>query len=292
MDRINLNDFVYVLALLRGGTLTRAGEILDVNYTTVARNIKKIEEFANVKLFKEGNGRYVPTELTCLLMSDLEQMEETFKNLKDKLAKFHKANNEKIVITCPSSVAQYLVLPLFDEFRKIYPGIELVISGNSDLVDLNCGSADIALRVTNDPPENLIGYKVGTITRAVYCSQHYYNNHFTAKDVALTILSPLKTDSEVEEALNIKGSVGPNYINLDGMKIMQTSIEAGLGIGALPCYIGDNMPGLVKIPDSNLKTEYDFWILNHPADKKSSSLKNFKSFFIDKMRTKRDLFVK
>ena len=64
MDWSNLEYFVSVA---RGGSLSKAASKLDVNHSTVARRLDKLESDLNVKLFNRRNKGYELTKLGLAL---------------------------------------------------------------------------------------------------------------------------------------------------------------------------------------------------------------------------------
>ncbi len=45
---------------------------------------------------------------------------------------------------------------------------------------------------------------------------------------------------------------------------LSQAIEAGLGIGFVPCFIGDRIPGLVRLLTTPMTFDASLWLLTHP----------------------------
>ena len=61
--------------------------------------------------------------------------------------------------------------PAFSSFMTRYPGIALTVMCSDRELSLGRREADAALRMTDSPPEYLVGRKVGRVKFAVYGSK-------------------------------------------------------------------------------------------------------------------------
>jgi DNA-binding transcriptional LysR family regulator len=62
-------------------------------------------------------------------------------------------------------------------FVSDYPDISLDFIGSYEALSLTRGEADVAVRVTDSPPEHLIGRRLGQYAVAVYASTEYLTTH-------------------------------------------------------------------------------------------------------------------
>src|SRR5690606_34541348 len=60
---------------------------------------------------------------------------------------------------------------VFAAFIARYPGVALTVLTGDDALSLTRREADVALRMTNTPPEYAVGRKVGRVDFAVYASR-------------------------------------------------------------------------------------------------------------------------
>ena len=56
------------------------------------------------------------------------------------------------------------------------------------------------------------------------------------------------------------------------------SVEAGTGIGPLPCFIADASPNLVRLADINPDFSAGLWLLTHPDLRQSARVRAFMDF--------------
>ena len=56
------------------------------------------------------------------------------------------------------------------------------------------------------------------------------------------------------------------------------AVEAGTGIGPLPCFIADASPNLVRLSDINPDFSAGLWLLTHPDLRQSARVRAFMDF--------------
>ena len=67
------------------------------------------------------------------------------------------------------------------------------------------------------------------------------------------------------------------------------AVEPGLGIGHLPCFIGDARPGLVRLGPPNPDFSADLWLLTHPDLRQSPRVRVFLDFLAAEIAPQRHL---
>lgn len=107
-----------------------------------------------------------------------------------------------------------------------------------------CLEADIAIRVTNSPPETLIGKKIGKVASTVYGSQTYLERmrarHETPRWIGVNCC-----DYHQHWTKELSGDETFNFY-VDEPIITHETVRQGLGLAILPCHMGDRDPALVR----------------------------------------------
>jgi DNA-binding transcriptional LysR family regulator len=178
-------------------------------------------------------------------------------------------------------------------FRALRPAIMVeVILGNAPL-NLARGEADIALRATDDPPENLFGRQVATIAWAPYAASSEpplpslgEGPPFEREWVSYAgQLSALKARRFIDER------VGNERIGFrsDSVTGAAAAVAAGVGIAYLPCMLGDLHPGLRRVGAVEHELDDALWLLTHPDIRKSEPVRDFMKHCIDAVGRNRRL---
>jgi DNA-binding transcriptional LysR family regulator len=79
----------------------------------------------------------------------------------------------------------------------------------------------------------------------------------------------------VKAARYVRERVAPERIVLKTSAVLglAEAIEAGLGVGPLPCFIGDQKPGLRRLMAPNPEFGTALWLLTHPDIRQSPRIR-------------------
>lgn len=153
------DDLRYVLAVARRGTLTSAGDELRVTHTTVGRRLRALECAMSVRLFDRTPDGLVPTPAGQELVAAATQMEAELQAARRRImgrdAELHGALRVSIFDFLLWRCADAL-----ESFMRRYPRVDLTITTSLDAVSLARREADVAIRLTDQPPELLLGRRV------------------------------------------------------------------------------------------------------------------------------------
>jgi DNA-binding transcriptional LysR family regulator len=292
-SELSWDDLRIIRAIGKGGALSSAAEILGINSSTIARRLTKVEETLSVTLFDRRRTGYVATPDGEELLALAERVELDVVSVARRVTGRVQGHVGDLRITTSDSLLLYFLSPMIAEFKVRNPSIRLeVIMGNSPL-NLARGESDIAIRATENPPENLFGRKVATIAWAPYgslpnavASWAGTRAMFDCQWVSYTgNLSGLKASKLIEQRVQ--------YDNIayrtDSVAGAAAAIAAGLGIGYLPCMLGDITPGLARVGAIEPELDDDLWLLTHPDIRKSERIYAFMTHCVRAIRKRRDL---
>lgn len=131
-------------AAARHLSFTRAAEELHVTQAAVSHQVKSLEEYLGIKLFRRFN--------RSLLLTDegqayLPTMTKSFDLMSDATARLAKKDpsGPLTVSVLPSFAARWLV-PRLGRFRRAHPEIDLRIDPATEMVDFGRGDVDVGIR--------------------------------------------------------------------------------------------------------------------------------------------------
>ncbi len=261
-----LNDLRFVCAVAETGTLSGAARRLKVNHATVFRRIEAFEQHLGATLFERSKGRYLPTAAGEELARAGAEIERAATESLRKVTGRDLRATGLVRVTTTDSIAQGLVVPMAPACRKAHPGILLQVIMSNEFYNLSKRDADIAIRVTRKPPEHLIGKKTGVVAMAVYGSLGYLQQR-TGKDLARHDWIALDDSVGHNASLAWLGRIKPldevSYRTNSFMGVTSACV-AGLGLAVLPCFLGDQQPGLKRMTAPLDECANDLWILTHP----------------------------
>ena len=276
MNALAWDDFRLVKAIADAGGMTGAAAALGVNHSTVFRRLGQIEEAVGQTLFERHKTGYVATVAGEDMAQLAARMDEDVSAFARKIAGRENAPSGEVRITTTDTLFLHLLVPIFAMLRLAHPSIRLDIVIANQALNLSRRDADIAIRASDSPPEALVGRKLATLAWAVY--GHASADNAQPETSALfeqpwvTLGDQL---SHIKAARYVRERVAPERIVLKTSAVlgMAEAIEAGIGIGPLPCFIGDQRSGLRRVMQPNPDFGTALWLLTHPDIRQSPRIR-------------------
>ena len=163
--------------------------------------------------------------------------------------------------------------------------LELIVS--QDLKDLSSREADIAIRVTSQPPDYLIGKKLVSICEGIYANQHYLaqtkNNH---------VLILWRDEDRLPSWAQRYFPESKKILRVDDFSSMHAAVKAGLGVAKMPCYSSDMLmdKSIKRLNLSLTSSNIGLWVLHHSDLKQTKRIQVCKEFLISTLLEHRTFF--
>lgn len=262
--RLEYPDLALILALVRGGSLVRASQLLKVDVSTVFRAVRRLEAALGQQLFEKSRAGYLPTTLAQTLAEQAERAEQALDAARIGVEQGGEVISGTVRLTCTDSVLQGLLLPALAQFMPAYPALTIELSTSNDFANLSRRDADIALRLTRTPPEHLVGRCLAQVSYRVCGSEAYLKSVDPADLAALTWIAPddfLPDHPTIAWRRQQWPGVVPGY-RCNSMLSVTELVRAGLGVAALPDFlIGDGLHALTgPLPGCDTA----LWLLTRP----------------------------
>ncbi|MCJ8321339.1 MAG: LysR family transcriptional regulator [Colwellia sp.] len=258
-----LKSMVVFAQVIEQGSLSAAAKHLGLSRAVVSYHLKKLETQLEVKLLNRttrainlteaGQAYYERCRVIAEQASAANQQIENFKNEPVGLLK----------ITCPVNVGLQTVVPALNEFKKIYPKIDLDVMLTDEVVNIMKEGIDLAIRGAPLPDSGLQASKLATLQTCLCAAPAYFLQYGRPKNPAdlsnhqwviykLTSGTVTLTKGSRSFTVNTKGSISTN-----NSAARTAFVEAGHGLGRIPKY--DALP---KIKAGTLEMVLDDYTLN------------------------------
>lgn len=279
------DDLLYVLSVGRSGSLSGAARALKVNHSTVFRRIGQIEEQLGVRLFDRQRDGYTPTAAGEAVIALADRMDEDVTALERRLAGEDLRPSGTVRVTTTDTMIP-TVTPMCGAFRRIYPEICVELVTGNQFLNLSRRDADVALRPSLEPPENLHGRRLASLAFAIYGSPAYLAaaggadlaraHQWVGLDETLSHLSAYRWISE---------TVSPERIGFKASSFVavQEAARAGMGLAILPCYMAEPFADLTRIGDPVPELTTAFWLLVHEDLRRTARVRAFIDFIAAEM---------
>lgn len=255
------DDARMFLAFARAGSFSAAAKRLGVQHSTISRRIHALEKDLATPLLERGASGYVLTDAGEELRESAARIEREFLSFEAASTGQSDAPSGELRVTAIANMASSLLMPLFARFSTAYPNIDLRVEVTNDSVRLAERDADVALRQTNTPGETLIGTRLTTVASAVYGSIEYCAalaaGHAPEKWIGVDCCEYHRTwTKQARPQLD-------HSLCVDDTALTAAALKEGLGVGYLPCFMGDSEPTLVRFREPEKQHELGLWLLYH-----------------------------
>ena len=257
------DDFKFVHTLARAGTVRQAGAVLGVHASTVVRRLDALERNLGVKLFSRTRDgmRLAPAGQEVLEALDRVALE--METITRRLRARDASLSGTVSLSAPELLLNLLVSRL-GTFKTEYPDVSLDLRPGEQSGVAQSTPADLAIRVTSSPPPDLIGRNLGRYTFGVYGIPALLNpSESAAVGEQLCWIDSVQPHAGAGE---LKRKFYPAVEQLfvsENALIRLAALRLGLGIGPLPCLVGDFYPELVRAAAEPLDVG-ELWLLSHP----------------------------
>lgn len=251
--RIDWEDLRFVLAVAEANSLAAAARALGVNHTTVLRRVGSFEQKLGVRLFDRLPSGYTLTAGGEELLAVARQMAETVTELERRLTGQDLRLEGSLRITTTDTLMASILPSILAAFRQRHPGVLLEVSTSNALANLSHRDADVAIRPAVDSPDALVGRRIASVAFAIYAAPSYLQE--------CRVASVDEVDFARERWIGLGDALAstsvarwmraalpsPAALRCDSLVAAREAAVAGIGLTALPCYLGDTTPGLIRI---------------------------------------------
>ena len=282
MPPLDWDDLRFALAVASGGSLAAGARRIGVNHTTVLRRIAAMEERLGVRLFERLPSGYALTPRGEELVEAARAIDETVSHLELRLAGTDLSVSGPVRVTTTDTLMASLLPRILAALKGAHPGIEVEVTTSNLFLNLTRREADIAIRPADDPPPALFGRRISSVGFAVFGRRDAYgaqilapaelghhpwivpDDSLSATAAARWILSELPNARVAARA--------------DSFVTMAALAEAGLGLAALPCYLGDRSTELTRLSAPIEAMRTGLWLLTHEHLSRTARIRTFMEF--------------
>ena len=283
------DDYQFILALARHKTVRGAAQTLGVNHSTVSRRLAWLNQSERQVLFERIQGGYQITEFGQNWLTAAEEMEAVILSADRKQrANQNSTLTGKVSISVSVPIAEFLLSNSLGEFRSAYPNIQLCIDATEVNVNLDRSEADVVLRSAVCPPEHLVG------RRLIPYSVGFYGNREYMRNTLPQDYSWIGSQDEAETLEWIKDSPYPEAplaTSTTGYHMRYLALSAGMGLARAACFMADQNPKLVRLPNTDVFESLDLWVLTHPDLRASPRIRAVMGFLADTILNQRALII-
>jgi len=259
------DDIQFLLALIRNGSVRGAAAALKVNHATVSRRMKALEHRFGSRLVQRTPDGYALTSDGQVIYDSGKKIEHEFGIARQLVQGSDESVSGKVRITLTDVLLQ-LVSPALTALLAEHPGLELETSVSAQLSDIARRNADIALRLTTQPPDDLVGKKLGQMPIAVYAAKSL---GLDPDKVDLNTIAWIRWQEPWRQG-NHESWPRDRYpdarvsVRVDSYAALEQMVALGIGVALLTPWSANYRDDLVQLTDTIDELGIDLWVLIHP----------------------------
>lgn len=242
-------------AVADAGSLTHAGDKLNLSQSAVSRQIRALEESLNSTLFHRHARGLILTEQGELLFDATSAMS---KRLDAAAARIRDSEEEvfgELRVTTTFGFGTLWLAPRLPKLYEKYPDLKVDLMLEERVLDLPMREADVAIRMKEPSQADLIRKRLMTVRMQLYASREYLDQHGTPAgidDIKHHRLICQNTNAAQvgAGALLVQELITHNpqsMLTVNNYFGVLQGVLHNLGIGVLPDYVTHDFPDLVHV---------------------------------------------
>jgi len=271
------DDLRIFLAVARECSISGGANRLKVQHSTVSRRIRSLEAQLGTTLFERKKSGFELTAAGEELQDSAERIEREVVSLEGMLSNQDHIEAGELTVTAINNMASTILLPVFARFSLEQPETRLHIQVSNKYVSLAERQADIAIRLTNTPPETLVGTRLTTVASTVYGSRNYLAS--LAQGGKLKWLG-IECCAFHRSWTNAACPDHDHNFYVDDTLLTVATLKQDLGLAYLPCFMGDDEESLQRYRPPDPAHDLGLWLLYHADLKQNKRVQLFRAHMI------------
>jgi DNA-binding transcriptional LysR family regulator len=282
-------------AVADAGSLTHAGDKLNLSQSAVSRQIRGLEESLHATLFHRHARGLILTEQGELLFDATSAM---VKRLDTASARIRDSEEEvfgELKVTTTMAFGSLWLVPRLNKLYEKYPDLKIDLMLEERVLDLPMREADVAIRMKEPSQADLIRKKLMTVQMRLFASPDYLAENGTPKRLS-DISNHRLVFQNVKSAQVVAGiSLVQHLMTYDIRSLLTVNNYFGvlqgvinnIGIGILPDYVTQDFPDLVSVLPEVTSADVPVFLAYPEELRQSKRIAAFRDFVQDEIITYR-----
>lgn len=242
-------------AVADAGSLTRAGDLLNLSQSAVSRQVRALEESLDATLFHRHARGLILTEQGEFLFDATKSMK---KRLDAAAARIRDSADEvfgELRVTTTFGFGTLWLAPRLPKLYEKYPDVKIDLMLEERVLDLPMREADVAIRMKEPSQADLIRKRLMTVRMQLYATRQYLNRKGVPQQVEEISKHRLICQSPNSVQVGAGALLVQHLMTCNPQSMLTVNNYFGvlqgvlnnLGIGVLPDYVTEDFPDLVQV---------------------------------------------
>ncbi|MFI8398266.1 MULTISPECIES: LysR family transcriptional regulator [unclassified Pseudomonas] len=172
------------VCVIECGSISAAAEQVGQTPSAVSRTLSKLEAKLDTTLINRTTRRMDLTEEGKYFFEQAKLILDQMDQLEERLSSRQQTPSGRLRINAASPFMLHAIVPYIDEFRQLYPDIQLELNSNDLIIDLLEQSTDVAIRIGTLADSTLHARSLGCSPLLIVASPAYLKKHGAPRQVA------------------------------------------------------------------------------------------------------------
>ena len=180
----SIEELLAFITVVDTGSIVAAADKLQQTPSGVSRSLTRLESKLGVTLLERTTRKMKLTHEGTLFVDKVRQILADLNQAEDALLHSDRETSGLIRLDSATPFVLHVLVPLLQEFRTLYPKIEIELQSNDQIIDLLENKTDIAFRFGALNDSSLHHKLVCTSRLYIVASPDYLKTHGTPKQAA------------------------------------------------------------------------------------------------------------
>ena len=277
---LSWDEFRLVKAISDSRSLGGAADVLGLNHSTVFRRLAALEATVGARLFERSRGGYEPTTAGAEMISLATKMAESIVEFERRVAGRDAKPTGQLRVTTAGAIGQHFMPAVLTQFQEQNRGVVIELILADHILNLARREADVSIRLTDDPPETLVGRRICVVRWATYCRRDLLASLESSKVDSAPFIGFADHLGHPAARRWIETQIRPGRIaaKVNSLHSIRELTARGFGAALLPCFLGDLSPTLARVGQPHAELDVGLWILTHSDLRRSARVRAFMDF--------------
>jgi DNA-binding transcriptional LysR family regulator len=282
-------------AVAEAGSFTHAGETLNLSQSAVSRQIQALEEALQVPLFHRHARGLILTEPGETLNRTVREVFAKLAMTEALLTESRERPAGRLKVTTTTGFGSTWLAPRLKRFLMTHPEVTLTVLLDDADLDLAMREADVAIRMHPPRQPDLIQRHVATFGWRICGSADYLKTAGIpqrAEDLDAHRLiiygdyrPPIESVNWLAESGRRAGAARRGSVEVNSLPAMLLAVRSGLGLAALPDYMGSELDDLIQVLPDLKAPRIDAYFVYPEEMRHSKRVAVFRDFLVAELST-------
>lgn len=273
-------------AVADAGSLTHAGDKLNLSQSAVSRQIRALEESLNATLFHRHARGLILTEQGELLFDATQSMSSRLEAAAARIRDSEEEVFGELRVTTTTGFGTLWLAPRLPRLYERYPHLKIDLMLEERVLDLPMREADVAIRMKEPSQADLVRKRLMTVRMRLYATPEYLEKQGrpeTMEDISQhRLICQNQRSAQVGSAAvlvkKLMAQKPGSLLTVNNYFGVLQGVLNNLGIGILPDYVTEEFPHLVEVLPEGEQNEVPVYLAYPEELRHSQRVGAFRDF--------------